>query len=146
MRREALSDNAILCSGLLSFRITGSLRVGQGCFRMLEYSAQGGLRLGTSYAWQWCAPTRGALLSGRFPMHTGYDGGGMPGDGQGMPLEVPLLAGELRSPGGFTRLMMRMPALIQEETRLVTLAEAMADAQQVHEVQPGQLTEKVEEA
>lgn len=39
-----------------------------------------GLRLGTSYAWMWCAPTRGALLSGRFPMHTGYDGGGMPGD------------------------------------------------------------------
>ena len=30
------------------------------------------------------------------------------------------------------RLMLRMPALIQEETRLVTLAEAMADAQQVH--------------
>jgi len=34
---------------------------------------------------------------------------------------------ELRSPGGFTRLMLRMPALIQEETRLVTLAEAMAE-------------------
>ena len=33
------------------------------------------------------------------------------------------------------RLMLRMPALIQEETRLVTLAEAMADAQQVHPVE-----------
>jgi hypothetical protein len=28
------------------------------------------------YAWMWCAPTRGSLLSGRFPMHTGYTGGG----------------------------------------------------------------------
>lgn len=44
---------------------------------------------------------------------------------------LPLLAGELRSPGGFSRLLMRMPALIQEETKLVQLAEAMADAQQI---------------
>jgi hypothetical protein len=33
---------------------------------------EGGLRLGHQYAWHWCAPTRGALLSGRFPMHSGY--------------------------------------------------------------------------
>ena len=59
---------------------------------------------------------------------------------------LPLLAGELRSPGGFTRLMMRMPALIQEETRLVTLAEAMASAQQVHAVQPDEANEEVEAA
>ncbi len=44
---------------------------------------------------------------------------------------LPLLAGELRSPGGFSRLLMKMPALIQEETKLVQLAEAMADAQQI---------------
>ena len=56
---------------------------------------------------------------------------------------LPLLAGELRTPGGFTRLMMRMPALIQEETRLVTLAEAMANAQQVHAVQPDGANEEV---
>ena len=49
---------------------------------------EGGLRLGTQYAWQWCAPTRGALMSGRFPMHTGYAGGGMPGDGEGLDLRV----------------------------------------------------------
>jgi len=47
---------------------------------------------------------------------------------------LPLVAAELRSPGGFSRLLMRMPALIQEETRLVQLAEAMADAQKI---QPG---------
>lgn len=59
---------------------------------------------------------------------------------------LPLLASELRSPGGFTRLMMRMPALIQEETRLVTLAEAMANAQQVHTVHPDHANEEVEAA
>jgi hypothetical protein len=47
---------------------------------------------------------------------------------------LPLVATELRSPGGFSRLLMKMPGLIQEETKLVQLAEAMADAQQV---QPG---------
>jgi arylsulfatase A-like enzyme len=65
----------------------------------LRELGESGLRLGTSYAWHWCAPTRGALLSGRFPMHTGYNGGGMPGDGQGMPLEVPLLSNELKRSG-----------------------------------------------
>ena len=50
---------------------------------------------------------------------------------------LPLLVRELHSPGGFMRLMLRMPALIQEETRLVSLAEAMADAQQVNPVAQG---------
>ena len=45
---------------------------------------------------------------------------------------LPLVAGELRAPGGFSRLLMKMPALIQEETKLVKLAEAMADGQQIH--------------
>ena len=44
---------------------------------------------------------------------------------------LPLVAAELRSPGGFSRLLMKMPALIQNETKLLQLAEAMADAQQV---------------
>lgn len=48
-----------------------------------------------------------------------------------MHAALPLVAGELRSPGGFSRLLMKMPALIQEETKLVQLAEAMADAQQI---------------
>ena len=43
---------------------------------------------------------------------------------------LPLVAAELRSPGGFSRLLMKMPLLIQEETKLVQLAEAMANAQQ----------------
>lgn len=47
-----------------------------------------------------------------------------------------LLVGELRTPGGISRLLLRMPALIQEETRLVQMAEAMAEAQQVPPDEP----------
>ena len=65
----------------------------------LQKLGEEGLRLGTQYAWQWCAPTRGSLLSGRFPMHTGYTGGGMPGDGEGMELKWPLLPAELKAAG-----------------------------------------------
>ena len=53
---------------------------------------------------------------------------------------LPLVAAELRSPGGFSRLLMKMPALIQEETKLVQLAEAMADVQQI---QPGEETDSL---
>ena len=57
---------------------------------------------------------------------------------------LPLLVNELRTPGGFMRLMMRMPALIQEETRLVVLAEAMAAGQQIHGVHEGGDTAEME--
>lgn len=40
---------------------------------------------------------------------------------------LPQLVMELRRPGGFTALMLRLPPLIQQETRLVKLAEAMAE-------------------
>jgi len=40
---------------------------------------------------------------------------------------LPRLADEVKRPGGFTALMLRLPALIQQETRLVRLAEAMAE-------------------
>lgn len=53
---------------------------------------------------------------------------------------LPLVAAELRSTGGFSRLLMKMPELIQEETKLVQLAEAMADAQQI---QPGEETDSL---
>ena len=68
-----------------------------------------GLHLAAAYAWQWCAPTRGALLSGRLPMHSGYAGNttaqpmniqpGDPGNGIGMDLRMPLLPGELKRAG-----------------------------------------------
>lgn len=56
---------------------------------------------------------------------------------------LPLVAAELRSPGGFSGLLMKMPALIQEETKLVQLAEAMADAQQI---QPGDEADSLTQA
>lgn len=40
---------------------------------------------------------------------------------------LPQLVLELRRPGGFMALMLRLPALIQQETRLVRLAESMAE-------------------
>lgn len=63
----------------------------------IQALGEGGLRLGHQYAWHWCAPTRGALLTGRFPMHSGYIAGGMPGDGEGVDLRLPLLPGELKN-------------------------------------------------
>jgi hypothetical protein len=58
---------------------------------------------------------------------------------------LPLVAAELRSPGGFSRLLMKMPALIQEETKLVQLAEAMADAQQIQGEQESESLTTTEE-
>ena len=81
---------------------------------VIKSLGEGGLRLGHQYAWHWCAPTRGALLSGRLPMHSGYAGTatgpgtagrppasqlGMLGDGVGMDLAMPLLPAELKRAG-----------------------------------------------
>jgi len=46
---------------------------------------------------------------------------------------LPCIPLELKSPGGFTRFMMKMPELIQEETKLVQLAETMAKSINVDE-------------
>ena len=43
---------------------------------------------------------------------------------------LPLIPIELKSPGGFSRLMLKMPGLIQEETKLLQLAEFMASSKQ----------------
>jgi len=58
---------------------------------------------------------------------------------------LPLLVGELRTPGGLPRVLLRMPALIQEETRLVQMAEAMAEAQQFSTEEPSVTTSEVQE-
>jgi len=51
---------------------------------------------------------------------------------------LPQLTVELKRPGGFTTLMLRLPVLIQQETRLVKLAEALADG--AHLPQEGELS------
>ena len=73
---------------------------------------EGGLRLGHQYAWHWCAPTRGALMSGRFPMHSGYklsptsgSQPGMPGHGCGLDLRLPLLPAELKAANFATHML-----------------------------------------
>lgn len=57
---------------------------------------------------------------------------------------LPQLVIELRRPGGFTALMLRLPSLIQQETRLVRLAEAMAEGAHVSlEPEPSSATGKI---
>jgi hypothetical protein len=51
---------------------------------------------------------------------------------------LPQLTVELKRPGGFSALMLRLPVLIQQETRLVKLAEAMAEG--AHLPQEGELS------
>jgi len=38
--------------------------------------AREGVRLDACYTWSWCAPSRGAILSGRYPSMHGYQAGG----------------------------------------------------------------------
>ena len=42
----------------------------------IDRLAQEGVKLGAHYTWSWCAPSRGALLTGRYPVWNGYGGGG----------------------------------------------------------------------
>jgi arylsulfatase A-like enzyme len=48
--------------------------------------AAAGVLLNNSYVYVWCAPSRGALMTGRLAMHNGYMCGGDPGSGCGVPL------------------------------------------------------------
>jgi arylsulfatase A-like enzyme len=74
---------------------------------------EGGLRLGHQYAWHWCAPTRGALMSGRLPMHSGYADSpslsagliGMAGCGANLDLRLPLLPLELKAANYSTHML-----------------------------------------
>ena len=44
---------------------------------------------------------------------------------------LPLIVLELKSPSGFSRLMLKLPELIQEETKLLQMAELMASSPQI---------------
>eukprot|EP00035_Acanthoeca_spectabilis_P004781 m.106897 g.106897 ORF g.106897 m.106897 type:complete len:595 (-) comp12726_c0_seq2:229-2013(-) len=66
----------------------------------IDSLAKSGIILTTCYTWNWCAPSRGAMLSGRYPPVTGFQGAGVPSKaGQLLsvfPLEFPLLPSVLK--------------------------------------------------
>ncbi len=39
----------------------------------MDMLAAQGVKLSACYTWRWCAPTRGALLTGRYPPNTGFE-------------------------------------------------------------------------
>jgi len=43
---------------------------------IIDSLAKDGVKLGSLYTWNWCAPSRGAILSGRYATRNGYGGGG----------------------------------------------------------------------
>tara|TARA_B110000208_G_scaffold60322_1_gene78553 strand:- start:267 stop:2114 length:1848 start_codon:yes stop_codon:yes gene_type:complete len=68
-----------------------------------------GVVLSTCYTWSWCAPSRGAFLSGRYAPNTGFEGAGGGGGKKGgkvrvFPTEQPLLPAALKA-SNYTTLM-----------------------------------------
>jgi arylsulfatase A-like enzyme len=64
--------------------------------------ATNGVRLFSHYAWHWCAPSRGALMTGRDAPMTGYlESSSGPGfiDGNPLPLKWDILPQQLQSAG-----------------------------------------------
>jgi len=74
----------------------------------IDELATKGVRLSTCITWNWCAPSRGAMLSGRYAPNTGFEGSADGGTRSGkgnlavMPLKYPLLAQVLKPAGYFT--------------------------------------------
>lgn len=61
------------------------------------------------YTWSWCAPSRGAFMSGRYAPNTGFEGAGGGGRERGarvrvFPTEQPLLPAMLKR-ANYTTLM-----------------------------------------
>ena len=73
--------------------------------------ARGGVVLGAAYTWSWCAPSRGAFLTGRYAPKSGFEGSGGPSkSGSGkvavMPTTYEMLPAMLRrAPTPYTTLM-----------------------------------------
>eukprot|EP00927_Polykrikos_kofoidii_P048039 TRINITY_DN42276_c0_g2_i1.p1 TRINITY_DN42276_c0_g2~~TRINITY_DN42276_c0_g2_i1.p1 ORF type:complete len:603 (-),score=82.77 TRINITY_DN42276_c0_g2_i1:106-1914(-) len=70
----------------------------------IDELAKDGVRLSHCYTYSWCAPSRGALMSGRYAPKSGFEGcGGPTKDGKGLvtvfPLEYQFLPMTLRAAG-----------------------------------------------
>jgi arylsulfatase A-like enzyme len=62
----------------------------------IDALTKSGVLLNTSYVYVWCAPSRGALMTGRLAMHNGYMCGGEPGAGCAVPLGFKLMPEHLK--------------------------------------------------
>ena len=74
----------------------------------MDALAADGVKFGAMYTWNWCAPSRGSLLSGRYAPNHGYlKGGDGPEKGSvaGLPLEFELLPGALKKLGYTTAMV-----------------------------------------
>jgi arylsulfatase A-like enzyme len=76
----------------------------------IDALASAGVKLGSVYTWNWCAPSRGAMLSGRYAPFTGYEqaGDGPKDDGtiEVFPLRYPLVSERLlNSSANYTTVM-----------------------------------------
>ena len=75
--------------------------------------AADGVKLNNMYTWNWCAPSRASLMTGRYVPNIGYekapDGPSNDGDGTGdayvVPLEFPMMPAALKEQAGYKTLM-----------------------------------------
>eukprot|EP00039_Didymoeca_costata_P016945 m.308991 g.308991 ORF g.308991 m.308991 type:complete len:558 (+) comp16473_c0_seq28:159-1832(+) len=65
----------------------------------IDSLAQQGVRLSAHYVFNWCAPSRGMLMTGRYVLHYGSTGGGGMGNMNGLPLNFTLLPEALNKAG-----------------------------------------------
>ena len=72
--------------------------------------ARGGVTLTAAYTWSWCAPSRGAFLTGRYASNSGFQGSGGPSPtGYGriavMPTAFEMLPAMLKRTANYTTVM-----------------------------------------
>merc|ERR1719387_2790625 len=65
----------------------------------IDALARSGSYLSNYYVLPSCSPTRSAIMSGRYPLHTGINGALLPNATYGLPLEEETLAQVLRRAG-----------------------------------------------
>ena len=90
----------------------------------IDELAAKGIRLDTLYTWDWCAPSRGAMLSGRYASNTGFTGGSDAGSPTGngtltvFPLKYTLLPQSLKQAGYSTLMAGKWSVRLQIGERL----------------------------
>ena len=72
----------------------------------MDALAHDGVRMSSLYTWNWCAPSRGSLLTGRYVPNHGYEEGGDGPEGDGtvnaLPLEFELIPAALKRAANYS--------------------------------------------